>query len=84
VPEWYLVLNWPRYQQDPQSTDEIVFTWAQGYMTGMNAAAFFTRKNLRGWSLEQQKQHIRAFCDQRPLANVRDAVSDLFNNLPNR
>jgi hypothetical protein len=41
-------------------------------------------KNLRGWRLEEQQKHIRAFCDKRPLASVRDAVEDLFSNLPER
>ena len=71
------------YQQKPQSTEDYFFAWAQGYMTGLNGSAF-TRKNLRAWRLEQQKQHIRAFCDKRPLAPFRDAVSDLYANLPLR
>jgi HdeA/HdeB family len=71
------------YQQNPQSTEGYFFAWAQGYMTGLNGS-MFARKNLRAWPLEQQKQHIRAFCDKRPLANVRDAARDLFTNLPER
>jgi hypothetical protein len=75
------------YQQDPTSTEHYFFAWAQGYMTGLNSSMFATnksRKNLGGWPLEQQKQHIRAFCDKRPLANFVLAVTDLFNNLPER
>ena len=57
--------------------------WAQGYMTGLNKSST-APKNLRGWRLEQQRQHIRAFCDKRPLAMIGDAVDDLFTNLPGR
>jgi hypothetical protein len=71
------------YQQNPQSTEDEFFGWAQGYLSGLNDSVF-VRKNLRGWRLEQQKQHIRAFCDKRSLANFRDAVKDLFSNLPDR
>jgi hypothetical protein len=70
-----------QYQQDPDSTEGLVFSWAQGYMTGLNDS-ISARKNLRGWRLEQQKQHIRAFCDKRPLASVREAAKDLFAKLP--
>jgi len=72
------------YQQNPQATEVIYFTWAQGYMSGLNDSLFFNRKNLRGWQLEQQKQHIRAFCDKNPLKNVVFAIRDLFSNLPAR
>jgi hypothetical protein len=71
------------YQQSPESTETYFFAWAQGYMTGLNAS-MLTQKNLRAWPLEKQKQHIRAFCDKRPLANIRDAATDLFTNLPSR
>lgn len=73
-----------KYQQNPQSTEDIFFTWAQGYMTGLNNSSIFNRKNLRGWRLEQQKQHIRFFCDKHPLQNVVFAVRDLYSNLPAR
>ncbi len=72
------------YQQNPKDTETYYFAWAQGYMTGLNDSAVFSRKNLRGWRLEQQKQHIRAFCDKHPLQNVVFAVRDLYSELPAR
>jgi hypothetical protein len=72
-----------RYQQAPQSIEFEVFAWAQGYMTALDKPSP-APKNLRGWLLEKQKQHIRAFCDKHPLASVRDAVEDLFTSLPER
>jgi len=71
------------YQRDPEGTESYTYAWAQGYMSGLNQAVW-QRKNLRGWSIDRQKQHIRTFCDQRPLANVVAAVQDVFDNLPNR
>lgn len=72
-----------RYRDNPQGTEDYVHAWAQGYMSGVNAVSL-VRKNLRGMSIEKQKEHIRAFCDQRPLANVVVAVQDLFDRLPTR
>lgn len=71
------------YQADPKGTEEYFYAWAQGYMSGLNQASW-VRKNLRGWQIERQKQHIRAYCDKHPLANVVAAVQDVFNNLPAR
>lgn len=72
-----------RYQRNPTGTEDYVYAWAQGYMSGLNYAGAI-RKNLRGMSIDKQKEHIRAFCDQRPLANVVMAIRDLFERLPNR
>ena len=72
-----------RYQRDPRATEDYFYAWAQGYMSGVNDASLF-RKNLRGLSIIKQKEHIRLFCDQRPLANVVVAVRDLFDRLPLR
>lgn len=73
-----------RYQQSPQVTEEYFYAWAQGYMSGVNQASLFGRKNVRGLRIEQQKQHIRSYCDEHPLANVVAAVHDLYEKLPNR
>ena len=72
-----------KYQRDPKGTEEYFYAWAQGYMSGVNQVSLI-RKNLRGWSITKQKDHIRAFCDQRPLANVVIAIQDLFDQLPSR
>lgn len=71
------------YQRDPEGTEDYVYAWAQGYMSGLNQASW-QPKNLRGWTIDRQKQHIRAYCDKRPLANVVAAVQDVFDNLPAR
>ena len=71
------------YRASPKSTEDYFYAWAQGYISGVNAASL-VRKNVRGWRLDQQKQHIRAYCAENPLANYVAAVQDLFGKLPNR
>lgn len=71
------------YQRAPETTEDYFYAWAQGYMSGLNRASG-ERKNLRGWTIARQKQHIRTYCDQRPLANVVAAVQNVFDNLPAR
>ena len=73
-----------RYQQSPQATENYFYAWAQGYMSGVNQASLLGKKNIRGWRTEQQKQHIRSYCDEHPLANVVVAVQDLYEKLPDR
>jgi hypothetical protein len=51
------------YQKDPQGTEEYFYAWAQGYMSGVNQASS-VRKNLVGWRIAHQKQHIRSYCKE--------------------
>jgi hypothetical protein len=64
----------------------LFFTWAQGFMTGLNVAGFSSEKlpprNLAGTAMEHQLRHVRSFCDRRPLAQYYEAVVDLFQSLP--
>jgi hypothetical protein len=71
------------FQENPEGAERYFFAWAQGYMSGVNQAST-VRKNLRGWSLAKQKDHIRAFCDKRPLAHYGEAVQSVFGSLPDR
>jgi hypothetical protein len=71
------------YQKEPSRAESVMFSWAQGYMSGINERGS-PRKNIAGMPLDKQKQSIRVFCDQRPLANVYDAVRDLYLQLPDR
>jgi hypothetical protein len=71
------------YQQDPRGTESYMFAWAQGYMAGLNEV-WPIKKNVVGWENDKQKDRIRAYCNQHPLANVVDAVRDVFMQLPDR
>jgi len=61
------------------------FSWAQGFMSGLNAHYLITEKKYRNLALkpsEQQQAEIRSYCDERPLANFQDAVVNLYNSMP--
>ena len=61
------------------------YNWAQGYMTGINSVLLGMRRpvhNLSAKTADQQKAHIRRFCDQRPLVPYYSAVNDLLETLP--
>ena len=72
-----------RYKESPGPTEDYFYAWAQGYMSGVNQASW-TRKNLRGIPVENQKNYIRQHCDKHPLINYGLAVQSLFESLPNR
>jgi hypothetical protein len=61
------------------------FSWAQGYMAGMNATTvgpYNSYKNLAAISTKAQEAFIRNYCDQHPLGNYLDAVQALLSSLP--
>lgn len=73
------------YRRNPRATEIQFFAWAQGYMSAINLPMRLrnqSTRNLMGIPTASQKQHLRAFCDQRPLSNFELAVRDLYENLP--
>jgi hypothetical protein len=67
--------------------EEIYFTWAQGFMSGLNMASAVQNgvdRDLGGTAADMsaQKIHIRSFCDSHPLVQYGLAVLDLYNSLP--
>ena len=73
------------YKDNPQFVEDHLFDWAQGMMSGMNARSLTVgegSRNLDSLSLDRQRRALRAFCDQRPLANYYEAVIDLYTSLP--
>jgi hypothetical protein len=67
-----------------QGAEGIYFTWAQGFMSGVNSMlAAGKHRDLGGKSVEAEQSFIREFCDQRPLARYLNAVEALFHTLPN-
>jgi len=71
------------YQGDPK-VEVYYFTWAQGFMSGMNT---FLRTNssrahdLSGIELANQRQYVRTYCDEHPSATYGEAVVILFEKM---
>ncbi|SEG29281.1 hypothetical protein SAMN04488115_104168 [Bosea lathyri] len=73
------------YRRNPGPTEIQFFAWAQGYMSATNEPMRVRNeptRNLIGIPTASQKQRLRAFCDQRPLANFYQAVRNLYESLP--
>lgn len=73
------------YRQAPEDAEAIFFQWAQGFMSGLNAAGLIhdtAFHDLSAKTLEAQQSELRAYCDKHPLANYVVAVGTLFQTLP--
>ena len=74
------------YKDKPKTADMIYFSWAQGYMSGVNLAAGINNKdyrpaNLNAMTVAAQQRFIRDFCDRNPLKDFREAVDTLLGNI---
>ncbi|HTK85850.1 MAG TPA: hypothetical protein VL625_12275 [Patescibacteria group bacterium] len=69
------------YQTDPES-EHMFFTWAQGFMSGMNAAGGFGHvRDLGSKPVVDQEEFLRKYCDDHPLSTYAVAVSKLYVTL---
>lgn len=69
------------------NSETLFFTWAQGYMSGLNLALKTAGKpirDLRAREANIQKQTIRSYCNSHPLDVYMSAVNALFITLPER
>jgi hypothetical protein len=72
------------YRSDADFTGVLFFTWAQGYMSGLNVGPLSTTDNsanLNSIPAEQQQQALRTYCNDHPLARYFEAVRDLYGHL---
>ena len=74
------------YKDKPKTANMIYFSWAQGYMSGVNIAAGINNKdyrpaNLNAMTIAAQQRFIRDFCDRNPLKDFREAVDTLLSNI---
>jgi hypothetical protein len=74
------------YKDKPKSAEMIYFSWAQGYMSGLNRTAGADNKdsrpaNLNVLSVAAQQKFIREFCDRNPLKDCREAVDALLASI---
>ena len=73
------------YRKDGAAVENIYFTWAQGFMSGMNGMLVNEAKGFRqltAKSTSEQKAFIRSYCSQHPLDDYPTAVVALFRSLP--
>lgn len=73
------------FKESPTLAENLYFSWAQGYMSGMNTALLMVKKpfrDLSAQSADQQKLHIRNYCDKRPDSPFLDAVLNLYGIIP--
>jgi hypothetical protein len=72
------------FQANPERTEAMFFSWAAGFMTGLNVAGGPSPgpQNLAAMSFEEKQQFMRRFCDQYPLKAYMDGVMELYGALP--
>jgi hypothetical protein len=73
------------YRGHPSLAENVFFTWAQGFMTGLNyakMAAHGVSANLGAMTTAKQKSYIRSYCDAHPSGVFLDAVIHLYHRLP--
>src|SRR5208282_6818979 len=73
------------YAADPTTAEDLYFSWAQGFMSGVNLAYVTSTGSYRyinGNEMLSQKSFIRSYCDAHPQAQYSLAVMDLLNSFP--
>jgi hypothetical protein len=71
-----------RNQLANASQDDLWFSWAQGFMSGVNIARLDdTSGAFESMSIEKQKVFIQKFCAANPSKRYFEAVVDLYTNL---
>lgn len=71
------------YKRDPKSTELYFFTWAQGYMSGLNMGLLASKQPAKelGSETNDQTLALRTYCSDNPLKTYMDAVLDLWKSL---
>jgi opacity protein-like surface antigen len=73
------------YADNPTVTEDLYFTWAQGFMSGLNLEALANNMSYRvlnGTEMAAQKVQIRSYCDRHPLAQYAMAITNIYNGFP--
>ena len=70
---------------DPQRTHDMFLTWAQGFMSGLNAPQLDERLYVEllpaRYPAPAQTRFLSAYCARHPRASFFDAVRALWNEL---
>jgi hypothetical protein len=75
------------YKMDSDKTEDLFFSWAQGFISGMEvySEAFDKYEKLpagTALAIESTKGSIMTYCDKHPLLPYYMAVFDTYNHLP--
>jgi hypothetical protein len=71
------------YQRNPTQTDNMMMTWAQGFMSAMNVSLTNGQyRDLAAMTLEAQEEDLRRYCDEHPMGVFIKGVMDLYFKLP--
>lgn len=73
------------YRKAPKQIEMLFFSWAQGYLSGINTGHIADHKptaDLASISTDDQESRIRSYCDQHPLLTYAQAVLVLYYSLP--
>ena len=73
------------YATNPTATEDLFYTWAQGFMTALNLSFVSTSgayRSIDANSVTAYKLRLRAYCDAYPPSQYVQAVLDLYNSLP--
>jgi hypothetical protein len=75
------------YAGNPKVAEDLYFTWAQGFISGLNlssTAGTGVYRDVEGTyaQMAAQKIRIRSYCDEHPLSQYLSAILDLYNSLP--
>ena len=68
------------YSKNPEMIESLYFTWAQGFMSGLNltfVANLHKFADLGSTSMAEQKGQLRDYCNQHPLSPYYSAVLSL-------
>jgi len=71
------------YQQNPTEIGKVMMTWAQGFMSGANAALGKDQyRDLAAITIEAQEASLRSYCDEHPMAEFWKAAMGLYFKFP--
>ncbi len=70
------------YRDDPKNTENLFFSWALGFMSGLNTELLGRGEtDLNQLSIDKQKELVRSYCEKHPQAAYFAAVFDLYNRM---
>jgi hypothetical protein len=70
------------YAVDPEKVENLFYDWSQGFMTALNLRASGKPKVLNAVTMDDQKAHLRIYCDAHPLKTYAEGVIELYHSLP--